>query len=535
MKKVLSTLLIVFLFVVSFFAVGFVALQPAKAETTGDSTSPPIQGEKSVITNHYADNINFSKSLYAVLSRIYTESGNTLGQGGSFPTDAFNDLTTLDLTIGQGALENYPAANKITSLIGMEHLSLNNLRTLKIDGHNITEIYSDDLSALNKLETLYITNSNVTAITFPVTMNNLNYLDLSNNKLTEVDISFLANKGTDLDGRPYCNLSNNKIEKVSSITLPTNYSLRALDVSFNNLVGVKATDFNASTVSILLQGYSPTEGLTYGQKIYMQDGFIRHETGGVVQNDNISNLKAKIFFNEDSAYATIKPEAIAETTDGYVTVPCGKLLLKFYQDDVEITGISVFEPRKVSVNPPTPIVKGYTGDQELLSLTSRDNITLKAELNLTGTSIDEFIKTNAVVKMKVGTNGDYVAGASLDFTKGGDYSVSTVITFDGLTSQATTSTVSRRDYTGLTWALIIVAILIAVIASGIFLTRWVKEGAVVAPLTDKETKRIYQKQGLDYYISDHRDLLAEENNETQVTQEETPKANDDNDDEVIGL
>lgn len=537
MKKFLSAFLIVVLFVVSCFAVGFVSLSPAHAADSA-SSELPVQNGKTVITNSWANNVNFSKSLYAVLSRIYEEKGNTLGEGRSFPTDAFNSFTTLDLTIGQGELANWPVDNKITSLVGMEYLSLNNLTTLKIDGHDIETIFSDDLSSLGKLETLYITNSGVKEIAFPVSVSKLNYLDLSGNELTEVNVSkCLARKGNDDSGKPYLNLSGNLIEKATRITLPTSYNLRELNVNFNKLDGVKATDFTADKVSILLQGFKPGNDLVYGQKIYMQDGTIKHNTGGSVQNDTLTNLKAKVFFSSNSQYAATTPGALAETNaDGYITIPCGKLVLKFYQGQTEITNIDVFNPTEYEVLPPSPTVKGYVGNQELLQLSSSNNITLKAELNLAGTSLDEFIKTNSVVKMKIGNNSEYEAGAVKDFTNGGTYAVSTIVTFDGLSSSAINLTVQKNDLTGLTWVLIIVVILIGIAGALYFLLNWVRNGAVVAPLTDKETRRIYQKQGRDYYVSDHRNLLEdEESSMNNDNSQETFNDDNDNDDEVIGL
>lgn len=537
MKKFLSAFLIVILFVISCFAVGIVSLSPASADSAGSSSELPTdKNGDPVITNSWANNVNFSKSLYAVLSRIYTEKGNTLGEGGSFPTNAFNNFTALDLTIGQGELTNWPTDNKITSLVGMEYLSFNNLRTLKIDGHDIEIIYEDDLSSLNALETLYITNSNVTEIAFPTSVAKLNYLDLSGNELTEVDVSkCLAKQGST---NPYLNVSENLIEKATKIKLPTSYNLRELNVNFNKLDGVKATDFTADKVSILLQGFKPGDELVYGQKIYMQDGTIKHSVGGSVQNDTLTNLNAKIFFSEDSQYATTFTSAVAETdTTGYITIPCGKLVLKFYQGQTEITNISTLNATKYSVLPPAPTVKGYVGNQELLTLSSSENITLKAELNLTGTSLDEFIKTNSVVKMKVGNNSEYEAGAVKDFTTGGKFAVSTIVTFDGLSSTAVSLDVQKNDLTGLTWVLIIVVIIIGVVGALYFLLGWVRNGAVVAPLTDKETRRIYQKQGREYYVSDHRNLLEDEGGETSIenSTQETNNSNNDNDDEVIGL
>ena len=533
MKKFLSIFLSAILLVVSCFVVGTFALRPSYAESTSQN-GIPVQDGKQVITNSYADNINFSKSLYAVLAKIYVKSGNEPGPGYSFPVDAFNSLTTLDLTIGKGLLEDYPADNKITSLVGLGQLSLNNLTTLKIDNHNITTIYADDLSAMSKLQTLYITNSNVEEISFPVTMNQLNYLDLSGNKLTEINAKILANKGTDVNGRPYLNLSRNLFEKPSNIELPSTYPLRALDVSFNNMVGATANDFNATNVSILLQGYNPDTELAYGQKIYVRDGFIRHESGGVVQNDEIANLNAKFFFNEESSFHTTMTSAIAETVDGYITVPCGKLELRFYEGQQLITTIDVFKARKVNIAPPAPVVKGFVGNKELVNLDSSEKITLKAELVLSGSSIDEFIKTNSFVQMKVGKTGEYQTLNSMDFTQGGRYSVTAVVSFDGLDSSSVIVSVQKNDFTTLTWALIIVVIAIVLVASLIYLLRWVREGAVVAPLTDNETRRVYKKMGKEYYVSDHRDLLGEENGKDS-TPSENPSANNNDDDEVIGL
>ena len=150
--------------------------------------------------------------------------------------------------------------------------------------------------------------------------------------------------------------------------------------------------------------------------------------------------------------------------------------------------------------------------------------------------IANLVKTNSVVKMKIGNNSEYEAGAVKDFTNGGTYAVSTIVTFDGLSSSAINLTVQKNDLTGLTWVLIIVVILIGIAGALYFLLNWVRNGAVVAPLTDKETRRIYQKQGRDYYVSDHRNLLEdEESSMNNDNSQETFNDDNDNDDEVIGL
>ena len=77
---------------------------------------------------------------------------------------AYLDEGFLDLTIGVDAtfscLNNNTLA-KITDVDGLNELSLDTIKTLKINNHNITKIRNTDFSTLDNLASLSLKNNNI--------------------------------------------------------------------------------------------------------------------------------------------------------------------------------------------------------------------------------------------------------------------------------------------------------------------------------------------------------------------------------------
>ncbi len=510
MKKFLAIFLSAIVLVCSCFIVGaqFITPAPAEAETETELTE----------INNNTSPAEFSRTLYTVLAEIVNANGD-LGQGRSFPVEYFKDYPELDLTTGSKA--TIPALKKeslpkITSLLGLNYLQFDKLKTLTIDGHEIEIIAGDDLLSLGGLKTLNIRNNKLTEINLPVTMTNLNNLDVSGNQLAEIDISTLAMDGSI---KPYCNLSKNNFTKASKITLPRTVVLRELNLSFNNLVNTKKSDLATDNTILLLQGYKTGDKLSYGSTIY------------TVGDNTYPNFNAKVFFSENSSFYT--PEnanipVVASDVNGKLVIPCGKITIKFFNGNTLIEDNANFAPINLEIAPPTLVVKGYVGGQEITKLSSKQNINMQASLDLAGTALDDFIKQNTVFKMKLGTDADFIVGSSIDITTIGSHSLVTMISYDGLTSQVELR-VEKYDDTGLIWAIIGIVTIIILIISAVYIVNWYKNGAVVAPLTDKETYKLQRRLGYEIKKQIDKDDVIMANSTTET---ETIEATDD-DNEVI--
>ena len=102
------------------------------------------------------------------------------------------------------------------------------------------------------------------------------------------------------------------------------------------------------------------------------------------------------------------------------------------------------------------------------------------------------ILSNATLYSGIGENiGE---GGQIAIEENGDYTLRSYVVFDNIQSDAVSINVSKNDYSGVTWALIIIVGIVVIIASLWFIIRWFRNGAVVAPLSDREIARLNRKK-----------------------------------------
>ncbi len=495
-KKLVITLGIVFALIASVFMIN------VKPHVSYAAEGDPITAE-TILT---ADGHFESDALYGALREVagYIKSYNGVtGSDNELKAGDLASVTELDLTYERMSVTFIPAlggdavtykffeeqANnpnwynpryKITSVFGLDSvLFSNNFTSLILDKNQISVVESFVFTNMPKLNKLSIRECGLTSIAFPSGLP-LQEVNLESNELETVDLSCLQQKGYN---PAECHLENNKFALASNITLPAVTSAKVnLYLAQNYLTDAVKTDFGGHNASLLIQGIRRNGNVRLTANTYIRvtsdlaaEGF----TGG----EHI--ITAKAFYREGSEFYSATAGAVATSdADGKLVLPAGKLVIKFYNNNVEYT-TGNFTASPVDVYPNAPLM-GVEKDGKMLD---------EVPKAIKGTfKIIAFAPTdNAVMEVKF-SNDVWTAGNEVTIKENGEYTIYARVTIDGLTSSVSFITIQNTNSARYVWALIIVVGAVILVVGGIYLYKWFKSGGVVAPLTDREIIKEQQRQ-----------------------------------------
>lgn len=415
----------------------------------------------------------------------------------------------LNLTVGKNA--KYKCLQDedllpITDISGLNEISLDTVKTLILDNNQIKTITSKDFKNLVSLQNLSVKNNGLKSINLNSSLAKLNNLDLSNNNLTEVDLSKLVYT----DGKyPSCNLSNNQIESVESLIFPTSTTLERLNLNFNRLYKLTAQEIeilsnkvNGSTPVFLgVQTESDINNLVAGTKFVVYN----------LQNSDVEQLNVKASYFEGNLdlaksdfYAEGENNLICQTLGieqvEFLYVPAGKIKFEFFSNDTKITKDN-FPAKSLS-----DIVESFSTKISKVALPS-PSYTLKSNGNVVTNTYQEgdvtvefkFLTSNIpnIIDVNDNLNGAKLYSGfdrkysedvqnTLTINSNGTFECNAIAVFDGIESARASVSITRKNMSGIIWGLVIIVLLFVVGSAVYFTVKWVREGANVAPLTQKE-------------------------------------------------
>ena len=140
----------------------------------------------------------------------------------------------------------------------------------------------------------------------------------------------------------------------------------------------------------------------------------------------------------------------------------------------------------------------------------------------------EDVLSNAVVFAGIDTEISQKSQISIE--ENGEYTLRAYVVFDNIQSDEVVINVTKNDYSGITWGLIIIFGIMVVIVSLWVIIRWFKNGAVVAPLSDREIARINRRKEIresgEYYPYSY-----EQEGENQSDEEDVVNLSSDSEEE----
>ena len=424
----------------------------------------------------------------------------------------------LDLTIGVDAtfscLNNNTLA-KITDVDGLNELSLDTIKTLKINNHNITKIRNTDFSTLDNLASLSLINNNIVSFELGNKLNKINNLDLSENKLNKIDLSNIVYNGKYLN----CNLSLNEFEKLSNVIAPVSTKFESLNLSFNKLNTVTTAELelinnkiNSNKVFLGVQGLTTFKNVVAGETIKVYNS----------QNSTLSNLKIQVYYFEGNGeipasefYEAGEDNLICEvagTNAGQDFVfPAGKLKLVFVSDNKEVNVtnfplldeglLELFSSRVVLSKLPQPKYTLMVDGKIVTEPYQKNNIKVEFAVNEFEFANYQDVVDNCEIYSAI--SGDFGSDPAnvIDIVENGTFKCYSYVVFDGIKSEVASVEITRKNYTGVMWGVIIIISIIILGSAVFYAVRWYREGATVAPLTDKEIYKLNKKRESNNNVS----------------------------------
>jgi len=452
-----------------------------------------------VESGYYVDPTTGEKVPSSTEGAEYVQS-----DGEKLKEDLSNGL--LDLTTGTNA--RYKCLinrSKIKNITGLNSLNLSNIKTLILNDNSIITIKSTDLETLTALNTLELSNNKLTSFSLNPDLDGVNVLDLSNNQLTSCDLSNLAVVAS---YNPSCDLSNNYISSLNDITFP-NSNLLGLNLAFNNL---QLTDEEYATLkskvatdnlTLLVQGVSNTNNnVLAGTKMF------------VYPDSNVQTLQVKIFYSTDSMLYVSGEENLITSAQAVnqieqLYLPAGKIKVAFYINNLLVNAdnfpslsnqeLNMLSEKQLYVTLSSPTYEAFHDNKKIKDLNQEGDITLNfafgSEINLLPNKEDILSSSNKA-KIIVKQDGKEVKlnNNSFVINENGKYDFKCFVEFDNLQSQEIDFKVNRQNYVGISIGLAILILILVVIVSGVFIVKWIKGGANVAPLSDKEVYSLKKRQ-----------------------------------------
>ena len=422
-----------------------------------------------------------------------------------------NDLSqgTFYLVTGQNAkyncLRNFGA---LQNLSGLDSLDLSNISELILTGNSITSISDTDLSSLTALQRLSVDSNRLSSISLSLeTQSRLTYLNLSNNNLERVDISGVSNQAS-------VDLSNNSLTDISSLS----GNLGSLDISFNNITDISEIDTIRTT-----SGCSP---------IILVQGLEEVSLAGdkIIVDSSRYDLHANLEYSSESLFAGEEITIVSDSSLTEIYMPAGYVTLSFEYDVGTPSSVSsALVDRSYALKLDLPSYTVMSNGNIITDFNSTESMYFTFSPNINTNIVNyEDVLSNAVVFAGIGTEISQKSQISIE--ENGEYTLRAYVVFDNIQSDEVVINVTKNDYSGITWGLIIIFGIMVVIVSLWVIIRWFKNGAVVAPLSDREIARINRRKEIresgEYYPYSY-----EQEGENQSDEEDVVNLSSDSEEE----
>lgn len=383
----------------------------------------------------------------------------------------------LYLVAGDGAkYTSLVTKTPISSLACLGNLAFSNISDLYLDNNDLLEITEGQLISFTNLKVLSANFNKLSKVVLPVSiLQNLDSISLMGNNLSTIDLTSLKNGAS-------VNLFDNYFENREDLKLPQ--SLSTLDVSFNNLIDATTDSFNVGCEPILL-----VQGLKQDLKALSKITTFNNDLSVV------SGLSTIVTYRETSGdSSSFSGEIVrsdATKNSDSILMPMGKLSIRFaYSNGV---GLKDYHTRKlgsytINIAPTNPTVSCLIEGVVSTNFVSDKDIEFSQTIEF-DTSLPNYqdVVQNATLGILGSGSGTILDKISI--TNVGKFSLQFYSEFDGLKSSGVTISGEKTGRNFVALGIVIVVIIVTLIICGVFLTRWFSNGAVVAPLSDKE---IYQ-------------------------------------------
>lgn len=434
-KKQVYTRCLLFIFVFALLFTGVFSynkkttkVQVAKSEVINVSSTTNVVGESDetvtktppadlggAVANDQSENGVDDIYLYQYLLKAYNDYYGLTGtdnEAKQIYVEMFSEMTELDLSNANGLIKK---------LTGLNVLNLENIKVLNLGHNQISEISQEDIKNLRSLEELYLYDNNLTELTLPTSLINLKKLNLNNNYISSIDISFMN------VGEVY--LSFNKFTSIKNISLPRIiyntdlyvelFNNNILDADNNYLAGIETG--GKIKFELGLQGYGLNYKINDANDDKVTPVFSKSSKLKFYNTTKYENLKVVIteLYAENPNVVEIKnaTNSITEYSLGI-----GEYKLEFLDSVSEQTMYDESDPYLCAfkqhdgfkVVPTAPIVKFVVKGKEV---DERDKFTGVGTLK--ATNVDEegelYYSFN---------NTDWFKGGEVKLDNGGQYSVS---------------------------------------------------------------------------------------------------------------
>ncbi len=390
-----------------------------------------------------------------------------------------DDLNNGKLYLVAGAGAKYDSLivkSPLSSIDCLNNLNFSNISELYLDNNDLLEITSGQLASFTNLKVLSANFNKLNKVVLQTsTLQNLDSISLMGNKLSTIDLSSLKNGAN-------VNLFDNYFGEKEDIKLPQNLS--SLDLSFNNLVDETEESFDVGCEPILLvQGLKQNlEALskitTFNNNLSLVSGLTTIVTYRETSGDASSFSGEIIRSNATKAVDTI-------------LMPIGKLSIRFaYSNGVGLQDyhISKLISYTINIAPTNPSVLCLIEGVTSTSFVSDKDIEFSQTIEF-DTSIPNYqdVTQNTTLGISAIGNGNFAD--KIVITNVGKFNLQFYSEFDGLKSSGVTIYGEKTGRNMTAIGIVIVVIVVSLIICSVFLARWFSNGAVVAPLSDKE---IYQ-------------------------------------------
>ena len=404
-------------------------------------------------------------------------------------------IGVLDFTTGQNAKYDClkTISNPIKSITGLNSMSLSFIRKLYLNNNNIEEIASTDFTSLGNLEEIYAKNNSLTQFALNSNIDSVSVLDLSENKLSEIDVSNLvANANVDL--------SNNNIESTTQIKFSAEKKLGELNLEFNLLNNLSADEISALNLKVQTMLNLGFQGINNNVQDFTAGRLMKVYN---LDSNYLQNISVKIFYfegNEEVSASQFYLEGedniiCSSSTSGNLYLPAGKIKMVFYTNNVEVDEdiYPNYSAKVLEIKTPKLKYSVIIDGKETTETYQEDNFDLSFYFE-EDENIPNLNKILQEAKIYSSINNNLAERDLIKINENGTFKCTAYISFDGINSEEISVDVTRKYVKGILIGIVLIVLIFVLIGAGYFIARWYRGGASVAPLSDRELASLQRRR-----------------------------------------